>query len=311
MKPEDWQRLAQEYRELTEDERSHYQALGEAAHRTRKEGLNPFPVNSATASSERRHLMNTAQVKKMEALEIDPIAKAVRDECRLKRDDRKARQKTALEQHSMLQQFHMDHIQQFLHRNRLLQSDTWEWRAFPFSGRTDALHCCLSAKQLAHSTALSNINPTEAASQWEKSHLGISEADFPKMIGDDAGVEIERKKRLTQCWEAGFCCCGSGFGKVWARMWPNLRIDREPQLKKGALEGDLILQWYCPEFTEPIPDDVADLGAYTFSTYIPMMYLRPWRPTFLLVEHQPAESDDRRLAFRADLDEEGHLQCWT
>ena len=309
MHSEDWQQLSREYRDLTDEERSYYQALGRAAHHARKEGLNPFPANSASASSSRRHLQNTAIIRRAPAEEIDPVAKVVTEQCREKRAEKAARATATLEQHSTLRQFHMDHSQRILHRNRLLQSDAWDWWAFPFSQRSDALNCCVSASRLAHSTVLSNINP---ASQWENLHIGISEADYPKIVNDDVGAPILHRKRLTQCWEAGFCCCGSGLGKMWGRMWPRLKaaIDQDQQLKRGAVEGDLILQWYCPEFLEPIPANLAELGECALTTYIPIMYLRPWRPTFLFLQQQQEDSDDRRLPFRAELDEQGHLQCW-
>ena len=78
---------------------------------------------------------------------------------------------------------------------------------------------------------------------------------------------------------------------MWTRISAKLKgvIDSNATRRQALLQGDIVLQRLLEEDGNRI---------VALSTHIPLMYLRPWHPTFALLEEVESESNDQRRAFR-------------
>eukprot|EP00971_Amphidinium_carterae_P279054 5539554-Amphidinium_carterae.1 len=137
-----------------------------------------------------------------------------------------------------------------------------------------------------------SINLTQLEHEWVQQHLGIRAASASKVKG-----HLE-----SLCYRATFCHCrASTRGQGVRHMWREL----ESRLKcvwKTKEQLDPVKQACCAIVFvgySGVNSDALD-GMQVRIGYVPLMYLRPWRPS--LAELRPASTSDieiLRQAFQA------------
>eukprot|EP00971_Amphidinium_carterae_P066172 1310632-Amphidinium_carterae.1 len=116
---------------------------------------------------------------------------------------------------------------------------------------------------------------------WEQEHLGSRASEF-------ANIQEEKLKPLTQCQLAEKCVC-RGPGRILNRLHTQMFAAIKalcppgPRLKK-LMSGQVIFQWLPQHLEAPRSSDSREASELQdIYTFVPLMYLTPWRPTFLLL----------------------------
>ena len=290
--------LAVQYRALSAIEKQRYDRLGAAATTASKEGRVSFPAASSSASYMRRKKCPQAPVIQKPRRQLDDaIAEKVRFTCQEDRAKAKLKRAELQEELRCLQRFTQG-TRDILRKHRLLESAGVTWQAFPHS--TLALLAMVTADKL-QGTRFLQAPVGQQQSHWMKQHRGILEQSAHSLTA--LTVEQQRLARPRRCFLVGTCLC-RGVGFMWARVSARLKtmIDATPTHRLALMEGEIILEWVAVEEGN---------DRIVYSTHIPLMYLRPWRPTFALVKAVEAESTDDCKAFRGVLTESGGQQFMT
>ena len=109
------------------------------------------------------------------------------------------------------------------------------------------------------------------SSAWAAKHVLV---DSGSWVGQDPGARSQKK----QCFEAHCCRCrrGSYVMRVYKKVEGFLKaLCRDKALEKNMVDGLFVLQW-C--WVDEIGEDTRN-----HFTHIPLLYLRPWRPTFAVM----------------------------
>ena len=136
---------------------------------------------------------------------------------------------------------------------------------------------CSAAPPTAHFHELSNA--------WIRRHIGIQASNSA-----DRYVDTHRPMPLTACIRAGRCVC-RGQGRLHRIL--SSRIDerlkdlfpRGPE-RKDSLENGLVilfLEGTKPEAEGDVAANEVDEPQHIYA-HISLMYVSPWRPTFILLE---------------------------
>ena len=164
---------------------------------------------------------------------------------------------------------------------RELQSALWN----PIPHRLPALELCCNIESLPN-VADDGHTSSHLAQAWKARHLALKEASWNSLTC----VAGPRK-----CFKRQHCCCGA-HGVATQKMCARLREGIADQcadksFQQQLQDGFIIFQWSgraspnaakrrrTKKGTEQPP-----LPVHHLFTHVGLMYLRPWRPTLVMVE---------------------------
>eukprot|EP00971_Amphidinium_carterae_P337082 6473741-Amphidinium_carterae.1 len=168
-------------------------------------------------------------------------------------------------------------------RKQLTRIPSAKWIGIPHS--CPALSVAFVAEEAVPTTwtddnLSSHGSSIKLAQDWRKQHKGIQ--DQPA-LWKDPGVS----KRL--CQQDHFCHCKASGLQVQIlhsrfRAWLT-RLCTDSVIHNHALSGQLILCWLVqdPSHKED-PNNTTSQQRQVLATHVSLYYLRPWRPTFLVLE---------------------------
>ena len=111
----------------------------------------------------------------------------------------------------------------------------------------------------------------QLADGWHTRHLGIKAA---RPVANVRGITS------TQCLQQGCCICRSPARFFWASAQ---RVLKENVNQEAMVNAEVLLLWVGAE-TEVSLASAVDLPVCTTrGTFVPLHYVRPWRPTFMEV----------------------------
>ena len=118
------------------------------------------------------------------------------------------------------------------------------------------------------------VNLKELEEKWMERHRALRKPPAVK----------KRGLRLSECHRQGLCHCKRGReGRIVGMMWEACRAAMKrilPGNTASLLHGDVVLVWYG-----------ASDPNILFVTHVSLQYMRPYRPTFLMME--PDTDKDR------------------
>eukprot|EP00971_Amphidinium_carterae_P191083 3792187-Amphidinium_carterae.1 len=177
-----------------------------------------------------------------------------------------------------------------------------DWSVVP-AAMPSATHSA-TAEHFCKTYAKDNINLTQLEADWVQQHLGVRASAASKVKG-----HVE-----SPCYRAAFCHCrastkGQGVRRMWQKLQRKLKC-----VWKTKEQLDPLKQACCAivfvGFSGVNSD--ADDTMHVRIGYVPLMYLRPWRPSF--AELKPASTSDEEFllrAFRAHSASESQLEPVT
>ena len=151
---------------------------------------------------------------------------------------------------------------------------------------------------MAHScpSLVTSLTVSQAAAAVDMPDLGgLAEAwqTRHRMVDGEAQpplpAQVRPQRKLKMCWEENFCVC-TGDGRFVRQLWNSAMVRLKPHChadKKLWKSGAVALLWLGFALPDGRPDG-ADAPLETFRqhvvSYVPLMYLKPWRPTFMAMQ---------------------------
>ena len=168
---------------------------------------------------------------------------------------------------------------EIMFQNRRLLREMGQWLAVPHSCPAAFLHKSVSEACRAgvvDGSCSGRGSPKRLSEAWHRRHLGIREPSrSPKVKG----------VRRSECWKQGCCLCRSGAQKLSLQTAATLRQRlQHPPLSESLLQSKIFCLWLGS--SEKLPDrlSASDPSSLVYRlAYIPLQYLKPWRPTFMEV----------------------------
>ena len=290
LSPQQSAELRAQYHSLSPADKQYYIDLGSAATLAKQAGGSTFPAYSRTAA-QARGLAAPHPPRSRRRAQLDETIHHHISEHRQQR-------KLQHEQEQQVQQALYQHTQvstePAITRRHQLQNDKVQWTSVPHT--CEALHCQVCPSQWPPGSIEGFDTVSELQQAWSDRHLGVRHIDASTLPPPppQRAQQLHQKQQQRRCFLAGRCLC-TGPGRVLSAFWSRITSSLKSLLIEhmhDLVDAQLILQWYYSgelrrkratrksSQEQHIP--VEEVIAYT---HIPLHYKKPWRPTFLVLNH--------------------------
>ena len=193
-------------------------------------------------------------------------------------------------------------VENVLHNRRILK-EMGSWLSVPHRCptlllQTKASDACETFLQNADETGRGM--QTKLCQKWQERHLGVR-APAPK--------RRVRGIYRSECWQQGCCLCGTAARRFANQATSVLRTAcKDAPHAHSLLNAFMVLLWVGGKQAISADIDLSNNDVVHRVTYIPLHYLKPWRPTFVEVKlQQSLQSFLQSLPRRAGLHSDASL----
>ena len=348
----DMQRLREEYWALSAEDYSYFKAMGRQATQSHSHGVGAFPALSrrtrrhrpeaqadqeATVQrNERSQRLSTeftalaqagegVSAQLLTAGDMDFYIKTLAAHAAQTKLD-KAKQELATEQ--VIVENSQVQIEELLSQRQLLRDLHCNWHATSLTDTCPALVAVFGPESMRGVAAPASIE--QEAKDWENRHVQIEQASWPQPAQ-------QKLQEQPLCWRQGFCSC-RGKGRQLRKIHGALKraiknICLDPAVTTKIQEGHLLIHWQSarrqqgagmkpgPSATSAAEGPGTQPALPTphiqenYFTFVPIYYLKPWRPTFALFQlpdgREMAALPTLRLQEQGLLQGSYHFRCCT